>query len=340
MWRRAERVGARYWHSGRSRLTIVEQPLPHTLVDGHMRVMVLWAIPLVVRNVQVHTVVPRLWYPVPIVLQRLRNVSSAQAAVPCAIRGPPRTHLQTSFLLCPVVHARGDHVPPRVDVGEVPSKSGAPSGQRELRASASACAQRYRRYPGSKVLSTTPAMTGPGSLEPRRLTMIGATGTRASYTLLASSRFHAWNVIWRQQHPIPKAMASMWMYGVPGPGLAGARAVSRTVGEVGRAGESRLTGMTVRHGCVCAFGLLGALVDEEGYTDVHEASSSLTDVGGECAVSACQRCSLSETASSILSRAAHSMRLNGIPPSRPMSSAGARFARPIHLTHLTLHCLD
>jgi hypothetical protein len=42
--------------------------------------------------------------------------------------------------------------------------------------------------------------------------------------------------------------------------------------------------MTVRHGCVRAFGLLGVLVDEEGYADVHEASSSLTDVGCEGAV--------------------------------------------------------
>jgi hypothetical protein len=114
--------------------------------------------------------------------------------------------------------------------------------------------------------------------------MIGATGTRASYTLLASSRFHAWNVIWRQQHPIPKAMASMWMYGVPGPGFAGATSVSGTLGEVRQARERRLTGMTVRHGCVCALGLLGVLVDEEGYADIHEAASSLTDVGGEGAV--------------------------------------------------------
>lgn len=51
--------------------------------------------------------------------------------------------------------------------------------------------------------------------------MIGATGTKASYTLLASFTFQAWKVIWRQQHPMPNAMASILMYGVVGPGLAG-----------------------------------------------------------------------------------------------------------------------
>jgi hypothetical protein len=56
-----------------------------------------------------------------------------------------------------------------------------------------------------------------------RRTMIGATGTSASYTLLASLTFHAWKVIWRQQHPIPKAIASILMYGSVGPGLAGTR---------------------------------------------------------------------------------------------------------------------
>ena len=51
--------------------------------------------------------------------------------------------------------------------------------------------------------------------------MIGATGTKASYTLLASLTFQAWKVIWRQQHPMPNAMASILIYGVVGPGLAG-----------------------------------------------------------------------------------------------------------------------
>jgi hypothetical protein len=52
-------------------------------------------------------------------------------------------------------------------------------------------------------------------------TMIGATGTKASYTLLASSTFQAWKVICRHELPIPKAIASMWMYGVPCSGFAG-----------------------------------------------------------------------------------------------------------------------
>lgn len=39
--------------------------------------------------------------------------------------------------------------------------------------------------------------------------MMGATGTSWSYTFVASSRSFAWNVICRQQQPMPNAIASM-----------------------------------------------------------------------------------------------------------------------------------
>lgn len=65
--------------------------MPHALVNGHMRVMVLWAVPLVVGDVQVHTVVSRLWYPVPIVLQWLMDepVSTGGSAIRASTRCPP-----------------------------------------------------------------------------------------------------------------------------------------------------------------------------------------------------------------------------------------------------------
>lgn len=39
--------------------------------------------------------------------------------------------------------------------------------------------------------------------------MMGPTGTNASYILLASPTEQAWNVICKQQQPIPKPIASM-----------------------------------------------------------------------------------------------------------------------------------
>jgi len=39
--------------------------------------------------------------------------------------------------------------------------------------------------------------------------MMGPTGTNASYMRRASPTEHAWNVIWRQQHPMPNPIASM-----------------------------------------------------------------------------------------------------------------------------------
>lgn len=37
-------------------------------------------------------------------------------------RAQPDAHLQPPLLLCPVVHTSGDHIPPRVHIGQIPSK--------------------------------------------------------------------------------------------------------------------------------------------------------------------------------------------------------------------------
>lgn len=107
------------------------------------------------------------------------------------------THLQASLLLRSVIHTSGNDIPTGIHVGQLSAVCRASSGQSKLGVSAVQYAQATR------------------------LTIIGATGTSASYTRLASSTFHAWNVICKQQQPIPNAMASMWIFGVPGSGFAG-----------------------------------------------------------------------------------------------------------------------
>lgn len=68
--------------------------------------------------------------------------------------------------------------------------------------------------------STLPAMTShrqsTSASQPRKMgaaalraSMMGPTGTNASYMRRASPTEHAWNVICRQQQPMPKPMASM-----------------------------------------------------------------------------------------------------------------------------------
>jgi hypothetical protein len=96
-----------------------------------------------------------------------------------------QTYLQTTLFLCTIIDTGSDNVPSGIYIRQEATESRTSSCQSELEVS-------------SKLFSRD-----------RKRTMIGATGTRASYTLLASFTFQAWKVIWRQQHPIPKAIASI-----------------------------------------------------------------------------------------------------------------------------------
>jgi hypothetical protein len=97
-------------------------------------------------------------------------------------------NFQTAFFWCAIIDATSDDIPTAIYISEVTSPCGTSCCQGKL--------QNILIYPRVT------------SLEHIR-TIIGPTGMRASYIRLASSTLQLWKVSCKQQHPIPKPIASM-----------------------------------------------------------------------------------------------------------------------------------
>lgn len=98
------------------------------------------------------------------------------------------TNPQTAFFWCAVIDAASNDIPTAIYISEVTSPCRTSCCQSKLQN-----VLIHLRITSLKHLRT----------------IIGPTGTRASYMRLASSTLQLWKVSCRQQHPIPKPIASM-----------------------------------------------------------------------------------------------------------------------------------
>lgn len=123
------------------------------------------------------------------------------------------THLKPTFFLSPIIDATSDDIPAAIHISQIPTISRRCCRQCELY-------QVHMKRQKTLLDGLLPALAGS---QHHMLTMIGPTGTNASYTRRASSTLHAWKVICRQQQPIPKPMASIYIWsGFAAPFLASA----------------------------------------------------------------------------------------------------------------------
>lgn len=99
------------------RHTIIHQPPLHLVIYRDVRVVILWQIAGVVRDVQIDRIVAGFGDQVPVVLQRLKV--SAPFATQRADRSIIIAHFESALLFRPIIHARSNHIPPSIHIRQI-----------------------------------------------------------------------------------------------------------------------------------------------------------------------------------------------------------------------------
>jgi hypothetical protein len=159
---------------GHAERTVIPQTLVNALIERTIDIVITILVPRIGSDIPIDRIVSRFRYPKLVILQWLIRDGNKHVQFPCPPMNPLDPYEKLTFN--PLSSSVRSSTLPAITshLASLSAKSPLKAGLAAVKAN-----------------------------------MIGVTGTRASYTLLASFTFQAWKVIWRQQQPIPKAMASI-----------------------------------------------------------------------------------------------------------------------------------